>query len=140
MPSQAYLTWKERTYDGVGSTDKTISKPEGGQDNQIPPIPCRRVFHVPDNINHRVLSLDAFLQPGLPRAKNGLLFILYYAIFILHTGSRDAGNTDQLSHDAAKTAQFAPLTTSFPGVHTPVLGCGPGNEVRVNKTGVAIKR
>ena len=109
MPSQAYLTWKERTYDGVGSTDKTISKPEGGQDNQIPPIPCRRVFHVPDNINHRVLSLDAFLQPGLPRAKNGLLFILYYAIFILHTGSRDAGNTHQLRH-AAKTTNLHPFS------------------------------
>ena len=139
MPSQAYLAGKEGTYDGVGTTDKTISKPESGQDNQISPIPCRRVFHVSDNINHRVLSLDAFLQPGLPRAKNGLVFILDYALFILHTGSRDAGNTDQLSH-AAKTAQFARLTTSFPGVHTPVLVCGPGNEVRVNKTGVAIKR
>ena len=98
MPSQAYLAGEKRTYDGVGTTNKTIRKPESGQDHQIPPIPCRRMFHMPDNINHRVLSLDALLPPRLPRAKNGSLFILSFAVSFLHTGSGDAGNTDQLSH------------------------------------------
>ena len=132
MPSQAHLVGEKRTYDGIGTTDKTISKPESGQDNQIPPIPCRRMFHMPDNINHRVLSLDAFRPPGLPRAKNGLLFILRVAVFFLHTGSGDTGNTDQLSH-AASQGLHCRLYNLIPDVYIPVMG----TRLKVNKTAVA---